>query len=171
MKNKSFINTKRYHFPCGELILGSYDSKLCLCDWVDGKKRNIIDFRLQRLLKALYLDETSDVIEAARRQLNEYFQCKRREFDLPLLFAGSDYQKRVWRELIQIPYGTTISYSGVALRLGDYKLVRSVSNIIAINALSIIVPCHRVIGKNGRLVGYGGGLERKEYLLDLEQGV
>ena len=170
MKNKNFINTKRYHYPCGELILGSFDGKLCLCDWVEGQKRNVIDFRLQRLLKALYVDETTDAIEMARRQLNEYFQCKRREFDLPLLFVGSDYQKRVWEELMKIPYGTTVSYSELASRVGDSKFVRSVSNVTAINALSIIVPCHRVIGKNGSLIGYGGGLQRKEYLLDLEQG-
>lgn len=171
MKNKNFINTKRYHYSCGELIFGSFDGKLCLCDWVDGSKRSIIDFRLQRMLKALYIDETSDVIESARRQLNEYFQCKRREFEIPLLLVGSDYQKRVWEELMKIPYGTTVSYSELASRVGGVKFVRSVSNVTAINALSIIIPCHRVIGKNGSLIGYGGGIERKEFLIDLERGI
>ena len=169
MKNKSSIIVRRFHFPCGEMILGSFDGKICLCDWSDGISRNIIDFRLQKLQNALYVDKgTTEVIETARQQLNEYFQRKRREFDLPLLLVGSDFQKRVWDELLAIPYGTTLSYGEMARRLGDRKAVRAVANACAVNAISIIVPCHRVVGNNGKLVGYGGGLERKRFLLDLE---
>ena len=169
MKDKNSISTKRYHFPCGELLLGSFDGKLCLCNWTDGARNRIIDFRLQKMLRALYVDETTDVIEMARQQLNEYFWSRRREFDIPLLFVGSDFQKSVWNELLAIPYGTTVSYGEIARRLGDTETVRAVANACAVNAINIIAPCHRVIGSNGHMKGYGGGLAKKEYLLDLEQ--
>lgn len=170
MNTKNSIITKKIHFSCGEMILGSFEGKLCLCDWVDGRRRDKIDYRLQRILSALYVEGDSDVIETARRQLNEYFDGKRRDFDIPLLFVGTDLQQKVWKELLKIPYGTTISYGEIAQRLGDPKLVRAVANANALNALTVIVPCHRVIGSNGNLTGYGGGLRRKSYLLDLEQG-
>lgn len=169
MKTKNYIITKSYHFPCGELILGSFDGKLCLCDWTDGMHNNKVNYRLQRILKALFIDGTDDVVEMARQQLNEYFRNKRREFDLPLLFVGTDFQKKVWDELSKIPYGTTVSYGDIASRLGDPKKVRAVANASAVNALSIVVPCHRVIGGDGSMTGYNGGLEKKRYLLDMEQ--
>lgn len=168
MKNHNTINIKRCFFPCGEMILGSFEGKLCLCDYADSKKRSSTDFRLQRILKALYVESDSDVIEAARQQLNEYFLHKRREFDVPLLFAGTDFQKKVWNELLKIPYGTTISYMELAERIGRPKSMRAAANSNAVNAISIIVPCHRVIGSDGSLNGYGGGLERKRFLLELE---
>lgn len=170
MMQKNSINMKRYHFPCGEMIFGSFEGRLCLCDWVDAKRRTIKDFRLQRMLKALYVEGTTDVIEMARRQLNEYFQCKRHDFDVPMLFVGSDFQKKVWNELLKIPYGLTVSYAEIAQYLGDMKCVRAVANAVSLNAISIIVPCHRVIGSDGALKGYDGGLEKKTYLLDFEQG-
>ena len=158
-----------YHSPCGEMILGSFDGKLCLCDWADGRRRALVDQRLQKCLKAEYVEGISDVIEKARHQLNEYFQNQRREFDIPLLFVGTDFQKKVWNELLKIPYGKTISYGELAKQIGMPNAVRAVANTNAVNALSIIVPCHRVIGSNGSLTGYGGGLERKMFLLELEK--
>ena len=169
MKNRNIINIVRYLFPCGEMILGSFDGKLCLCDWADGKRRATTDQRLQRILNADYVEGSSDVIEMARQQLNEYFLNQRREFDIPLLFVGTDFQKKVWNELLKIPYGTTISYSELAKRIGMPKSVRAVANANAVNALSIIVPCHRVIGSDGSLTGYGGGVDRKRFLLDFEK--
>ena len=105
---------------------------------------------------------------AAREQLDAYFAGEREEFDLPLALHGTDFQRRVWEELTRIPYGETISYSQLALRLGDPKLVRAVGLANGRNPISIIVPCHRVIGADGSLVGYGGGLERKQWLLEHE---
>ena len=157
-----------YHSPCGEMILGSFDGKLCLCDWADGRRRTSIDQRLQRILNANYVEGTSDVIEKARHQLDEYFSHQRREFDNPILFVGTDFQKKVWNELLKIPYGKTISYGDLAQRIGMPNAVRAVANANAVNAISIIAPCHRVIGSNGTLTGYGGGLERKRFLLELE---
>ena len=169
MKNHDTIIVRRYSFPCGEMILGSFEGKLCLCDWADGKRRASVDQRLQRILDAQYVEGISDVIEKAKYQLDEYFLNKRREFDIPLLFVGTDFQKKVWNELLKIPYGTTISYGELARRIGMPNAVRAVANANAVNAISIIVPCHRVIGSNGSLTGYGGGLERKRFLLDLEK--
>ena len=166
-KNK--IEIEKYVFPCGTLILGSFDGKLCLCDWADGRRRASVDQRLKRILNANYVEGSSDVIEKARQQLDEYFLSKRREFDIPLLFVGTDFQKKVWNELLKTPYGATVSYGELAMRIGMPNAVRAVANANAVNALSIIAPCHRVIGSNGSLTGYGGGLERKRFLLELEK--
>ena len=167
--DKRIIIVQRYLSPCGELVLGSFDDKLCLCDWEGGRHRKSTELKLKRLLKAEFKEGISDVVEIAQKQLDEYFQRERRNFDLPLLFVGTDFQKRVWCELLNIPYGTSISYGEMARRLGMPKAVRALANANGANALSIIVPCHRVIGSDGSLTGYGGGLERKRFLLDLEK--
>jgi methylated-DNA-[protein]-cysteine S-methyltransferase len=104
----------------------------------------------------------------ARDQLDAYFAGEREEFDLPLALGGTPFQLRVWDELTRIPFAETISYKELALRLGDPKLVRAVGLANGRNPVSIVVPCHRVIGADGTLVGYGGGLERKRWLLDHE---
>lgn len=104
------------------------------------------------------------------RQLEEFFACKRRNFDLPLAPQGSDFQKLVWAELCRIPFGETISYSELAQRVGRPHAARAVGRANATNPIALIVPCHRVIGANGTLTGYGGGLELKAKLLDWERG-
>jgi len=101
-------------------------------------------------------------------QLNEYFAGKRKNFDLPLNPQGTDFQKRVWAELQKIPYGKTASYLDIARNIGDANSTRAVGNANGKNKLNILIPCHRVIGINGRLTGYGGGLWRKQWLLELE---
>ena len=106
----------------------------------------------------------------AREQLAEYFRGERQEFDIPLALNGSDYQLRVWRALQKIPYGETTSYGEIAKRIGDPTGARAVGWANGSNRIAIIVPCHRVIGANGKLVGYGGGLDNKRLLLDLEAG-
>jgi len=169
MLANNFIIIKHFDFPCGVIILGSFDGKLCLCDWADGRRRASIDQRLQRILNANFVEGSSDIIEMARQQLNEYFLNQRRNFDIPLLFVGTDFQKKVWNELRNIPYGKTVSYGELARRIGMPKAVRAVANANAVNAISIIAPCHRVIGTDGSLTGYGGGLNRKKFLLELEK--
>lgn len=104
------------------------------------------------------------------RQLDEYFAKERKEFDLPLMFVGTGFQKSVWNALLSIPYGKTESYGALAARLGRPTAVRAVAGANGANAISIIVPCHRVIGSDHSLTGYGGGIEAKKYLLELEQG-
>ena len=162
------IHIQPYDSPCGKMILGSYADQLCLCDWEKGWHRSTTEARLKKLLKADFIERDSDMIEVARQQLDEYFNRERKTFDLPLLFAGSDFQKTVWQALLTIPYGTTVSYADLARQIGMPKAVRAVANANGANAISIFVPCHRVIGSDGTLTGYGGGLDTKRFLLDLE---
>jgi methylated-DNA-[protein]-cysteine S-methyltransferase len=110
-------------------------------------------------------------LRAAQSQIEEYFADERREFSVAIEAAGTEFQQRVWRALCAIPYGTTISYGELARRIGKPRAVRAVGLANGRNPISIIVPCHRVIGANGSLTGYGGGLERKRFLLALEGGV
>jgi methylated-DNA-[protein]-cysteine S-methyltransferase len=109
------------------------------------------------------------ILKECINQLTEYFSGKRKDFDIKVNPSGTLFQKSVWNELLKIPYGETVSYGEIAERIGNPKSVRAVGLANGSNPISIIIPCHRVIGKNGSLVGYGGGIENKRYLLELEQ--
>ena len=100
--------------------------------------------------------------------MDEYFGRKRTAFDIPLFFAGTDFQKTVWKELLNIPYGMTLSYGDLSRKLGNPKAIRAVAAANGANPISILVPCHRVIGSDRKLVGYGGGIPAKKILLELE---
>jgi methylated-DNA-[protein]-cysteine S-methyltransferase len=108
------------------------------------------------------------IVADAIIQLKEYFNRKRKSFDLQLEIFGTDFQKKVWNELLKIPYGETISYNQLAIKLGDKKSIRAAASANGANPLPIVIPCHRVIGSDGSLVGYGGGLDVKKKLLELE---
>lgn len=162
------IVIKKYESPCGSMVLGSVGDKLCLCDWPVEKHHGRVINRLRRILKAKLREGTSDVIEQAICQLNEYFAGNRKEFSVDLLFAGTEFQKSVWNELLTIPFGQTISYGEMAAGMGIPKAVRAVANANGANSMAILVPCHRVIGSNHSLTGYAGGLEAKKRLLELE---
>ena len=168
MKNR--IQIQHYLSPCGELLLGSLGEKLCLCNWTKEKHPGRVDKRLQTLLKAEYEERESDITREAARQLDEYFRHERQQFTLPLLLAGTEFQQSVWRQLLEIPYGQTISYGEMAQRLGMPKAVRAVANANGANAISLFAPCHRVIGSDGSLTGFGGGIDAKRFLLELESG-
>ncbi len=168
MKEKNIITTRHYNSPCGILLLGSFGDKLCLCDWQVEKHHELVDKRLKRILCAEYKEGDSEVIKKAVQQLDEYFAGKRKEFDVPLLFAGTDFQEKVWKELLNIPFGKTVSYGEIARRIGVPNAVRAVANANGANSMSIFVPCHRVIGSDHSLTGYGGGIETKRRLLELE---
>ena len=112
-----------------------------------------------------------DLLTETRKQLEEYFDRKRKEFNLPILLRGTEFQKKVWQGLCTIPYGETRSYKELAELVGNPKAVRAVGGANNKNPIMIIVPCHRVIGADGSLVGFGGGLEVKKYLLELEAGL
>jgi methylated-DNA-[protein]-cysteine S-methyltransferase len=108
-------------------------------------------------------------LEKTRKQVDEYLNGNRKEFDIPLLMVGIEFQRRVWKALMKVPYGITSTYGQVAEDMGSPKAVRAVGNANSANPISIIVPCHRIIGSNGELVGYGGGLSVKKRLLKMEQ--
>lgn len=155
----------KYQIPIGELLLGSFENKLCLCDWSNRKGRKTIDNKLQRSLNAQYKTEKSKVISETIIQLEEYFQKDRETFNLPLLFIGTDLQKEVWGSLLQIPFGETKTYKDLSHVLNKPNAVRAIANAIGANPISIIIPCHRIIGTNGNLTGYAGGLDCKKKLL------
>jgi methylated-DNA-[protein]-cysteine S-methyltransferase len=116
------------------------------------------------------LDSRHPILEQASEQLRDYFNGAKTGFSVPLHFAGTDFQMRVWRQIALIPFGQTITYSDLAERVGTPNATRAAGTATGRNPLGIIIPCHRVVGKNGLLGGYAGGLERKRYLLALEQG-
>lgn len=157
-----------YESPCGKLKLGAFKDMLCLCVWMSGKAHERIYSRLRRELNAEFTNGISECLSNTISQLDEYFAGTRRRFDIPLLFIGTEFQKSVWRKLMDVPYGTTESYSAFARSLGIPTAVRAVANANGANPISIFAPCHRIIGSNGSLTGYGGGLSAKKFLLELE---
>lgn len=142
-----------YDSPCGLIELAASDSGI-----------TSILFVKKRTPSA----DTSKHLSDCIRQLDEYFKKERKTFSVPLDLHGTDFQKRVWNELLNIPFGKTISYMQLAINLGDKKCIRAAGTANGRNPVSIIVPCHRVIGSDGSLVGYGGGLDKKKFLLELE---
>lgn len=165
-----------YDAPCGKLLLGATDKALMLADWIisppDGSGGAPISTHTLPMLLRITGGEpvalSSPIIRRTIRELDEYFSGQRRVFSVPLAFAGTPFQQAVWNELLRIPYGTTVSYRQVADRIGKARGVRGVAQAIGANRMSVLVPCHRVIGSDGSLTGYAGGLDAKQYLLRLE---
>ena len=162
------INIQYYKTSVGELLLGSFEGKLCLLDYRYRKMRNAVDKRIQTAAKANYVEQSDEVTETAKQQIDEYLTGNRTTFDIPLIMFGTDFQKRVWKALIEVPYGATSSYLQLAKSINNEKAVRAVATANGANAMSIIIPCHRIIGSDGSLVGYAGGLPAKKRLLSLE---
>jgi len=155
--------------PVGPLLLGANDHALRLLEFTRPGGFELQLQKVQRRFGAVNR-EPHRWLDAARTQLAEYFAGQRRDFDLPLEYPGSDFQRRVWSTLLAIPYGQTWSYLDVALRIGDAGATRAVGTTNGRNEIAIVIPCHRVINADGALGGYGGGLWRKRVLLDLECG-
>ena len=162
------VNIQYYNSPYGELILASVGEELCLCDWNEMPYAERNKLRLLRYMEAEFQIETSSILEQARQQLDEYFAGIRRLFEIPLHPVGTDFQKKVWNALLDIPYGETRSYKEIAQNIGCPNSVRAVAGAIGANGISILIPCHRVIGSNRSLTGFAGGLEAKRILLELE---
>jgi methylated-DNA-[protein]-cysteine S-methyltransferase len=133
--------------------------------------RTAIDSRIKKGLAAEFKEERSEVVDKTIEQLAQYFEKERTEFDIPLLLVGTDFQESVWKQLQQIPYGVTNSYLELSRKMDNEKAIRAVATANGANAISILIPCHRIIGKGGSLVGYAGGLATKEKLLELEGAI
>ncbi len=168
---KNTIHTSYHKTKIGEFIIGSFEGKICILDFRYRKMRTTVDNRIKRLLEAEFIEQEDAVIAETKKQIDEYLQKQREEFDIPLLFVGTDFQKQVWNELLNIPYGKTASYLDIAKGINNPKAVRAVASANGANAIAIVVPCHRVIESNGGLGGYGGGLSIKKRLLRLEKKV
>jgi methylated-DNA-[protein]-cysteine S-methyltransferase len=163
------INIQHHKTEIGELILGSFDGRLCLLGFGDKERRRVIDDRVKKRLDTEFVERNDEILEKTRKQVDQYLTGNRKEFDLPLLMVGTDFQRRVWKALMKIPYGVTSTYRQIAEDIGSPKAIRAVGNANNENPISIIVPCHRIIGSDGKLAGYGGGLSVKRRLLRLEQ--
>ena len=163
------VSIQYYSSPCGEIILASVDDELCLCDWNEMPCSERNKLRLSRYMKAVFKIETSPILELSKKQLNEYFTGSRRTFDIPLHPIGTDFQKKVWRMLMTIPYGETRTYKEIAELAGNPQAFRAVGMANNNNPIAIIVPCHRVVGADGSLTGYAGGTDIKQWLLDHEK--
>ena len=155
--------------PLGLMLLGAVDGKLCLAEFSDQERLERQLRRVGQLLNATPVPGREPPIDCATKQLAEYFAGCRRHFELPLLPAGTELQRQVWETLLQIPYGETWTYGQVAAAISRPRAARPVGRAVGANPMSIIIPCHRVIGSGGTLTGYGGGLWRKQRLLDLER--
>ena len=166
---KQPIYIQYYDSPCGELILASVDEELCLCDWNEKPCAERNKRRLENHTSADFKIDTTAVLEQVKQQLDEYFAGIRKTFDIPLHPIGTDFQHQVWNILRHIPYGETRSYKHIAETIGNPKGVRAVAGAIGANGISILIPCHRIIGSNHSLTGYAGGLEAKNKLLKIEK--
>lgn len=149
------VHTAFYNSPVGCLKISEENGKIIELSFSDEKNCDII--------------EETEIIRLAKNQLNEYFAGKRKEFDISCELRGTDFQKRVWEALLTVPYGRTASYKDIAAASGSPKGFRAVGMANHNNPISIIYPCHRVVGSDGSLTGYGGGLDKKQYLLELEK--
>ena len=147
--------------PVGLLKLVAHDTALVAVLWENEDPKRV---RLAELIE----DKKHPILLETQKQLNEYFSGQRKVFDLPLDFEGTEFQEKVWQALLTIPFGETRSYKQIAEQLGNVKAVRAVGAANGKNPISIIAPCHRVVGANGKLVGFAGGLENKDILLKLE---
>jgi AraC family transcriptional regulator of adaptative response/methylated-DNA-[protein]-cysteine methyltransferase len=163
------IKTTKIETPLGEMIAGATDDGICLLEFNDRKILPTEYKDLIRLLNTTIEEGENKHLKVLKKQLIEYFNGKRKEFTIPLVTPGSSFQQAVWHELQRIGYGSTRSYLQQSIALDQPDAIRAVANANGMNRIAIVIPCHRVIGSDGRLTGYGGGLRRKKWLLDHEK--
>jgi len=166
--DKNIILISRLTSPIGPMFVCATDHGICLLEFVDRRMLETEFKDLQRLLKAKIITGENEHIKQVKKELAAYFEGKRTSFDVPLHTPGTAFQNTVWNALQQIPYGETTTYSIQAAKINNPKAIRAVAAANGYNRISILVPCHRVIGSDGKLTGYGGGIERKRWLLNHE---
>ena len=164
------INLEIFDTPLGKMLACATDKGICLLEFVD-RRAFVTELKdLKRLLRASIEPGTNKHLNVLEKQLGEYFEGKRKKFDLPLITPGTEFQNTVWQKLLDIPYGETRSYKQQSIAVGNLGAIRAVGTANGANRIAIVIPCHRVIGEDGSLTGYGGGLKRKRWLLDFESG-
>lgn len=171
MPTTQLIVTATLSTPLGEMLVAATAHGLCLLEFADSGRVEPQLHRLENRLSATSAAGESSFFAALQAQLDEYFAGQRRHFTLPLVQPGTPFQQRVWTGLLGIPYGETRSYRALAAALGHPDAARAVGKANGDNPLAILIPCHRLVGAGGDLTGYGGGLWRKEKLLDLENNL
>jgi AraC family transcriptional regulator, regulatory protein of adaptative response / methylated-DNA-[protein]-cysteine methyltransferase len=168
-KTKLVINISRFTTPLGPMFACATPHAVCLMEFVDRKMLETELNDLKKKLNAVVLPGDTPLLRQVQAEMNEYFEGKRKQFTVPLNLPGTAFQQTVWEALQQVPYGETCSYKQLAYKINNPKSVRAVAAANGYNRVAIIVPCHRVIGENGALTGYGGGLERKVWLIEFEK--
>jgi AraC family transcriptional regulator of adaptative response/methylated-DNA-[protein]-cysteine methyltransferase len=163
------IFLKQIDTPVGAMRIGATDEGICLFDFQYRKSIDSIMARIEKLTGDKFGEGEHPHFATLEQQIGEYFAGSRMVFNLPLHLVGTPFQKQVWEGLLKIPYGETRSYKQQSVFLGNEKAIRAVAGANGENGIAIIVPCHRVIGENGSLTGYGGGLQRKQWLLSHER--
>ncbi len=167
-KSQAPILISRLTTPLGPMFACATEQGLCLLEFVDRRMLETEFKDLQRLLKTTIIIGENAHIRQVKKEIAEYFAGKRKTFEVPLHTPGTDFQNLVWKNLQKIPYGQTSTYQALAQLIQKPKAIRAAASANGFNRISILVPCHRIIGKNGELRGYGGGLERKRWLIDHE---
>jgi AraC family transcriptional regulator of adaptative response/methylated-DNA-[protein]-cysteine methyltransferase len=167
--NINYLIFSRITTPLGPMITVGNDDGICLLEFTDRKMLETELKQIVHYFKAKIFPGTNKHIEKLKEQINEYFGGTRKNFDVPLVTPGTSFQKEAWRILHGIPYGKTRSYKDQAVSLGNSNAARAVAKANGCNRISIVIPCHRVIAENGNLTGYGGGLWRKQWLLNHEK--
>ncbi|HUF75404.1 MAG TPA: methylated-DNA--[protein]-cysteine S-methyltransferase [Longimicrobiales bacterium] len=170
LEGATVVRVDRIATPMGLMLAAATEDELVMLEFVDRRMLPTQVRRVRERLGAVFAPDSSEVLARTARALAAYFDGDLRSFDVPLLPLGTPFQTDVWEALREIPYGETESYAQLARRVGRPSAVRAVGRANGMNALAIVVPCHRVVGADGKLVGYGGGLWRKQRLLDLEAG-
>ena len=168
-KDKKIVNIARLETPLGTMFACAVEQGICLLEFTDRRMMETELKELTKVLNANIIQGANHHFDLLKQQLDEYFEGKRKEFTVSLFTPGTEFQQSVWKELQNIPYGSTRSYKQQAAALQNPEAVRAVANANGMNRISIIIPCHRVIGNDGSLTGYGGGLWRKKWLLDMEK--
>lgn len=170
-KMEKIVDLKRIETPLGTMIACANENGICMLEFSDRKALPTEFKDISKHFDANIVQGENPHFKTLEKELEEYFEGKRKDFTVPLSPVGTDFQKKVWEILRTIPYGTTRTYQQQADILGNPKAVRAVANANGLNKISIIIPCHRVIGTNGTLTGYGGGIWRKQKLLELEKAI
>jgi AraC family transcriptional regulator of adaptative response/methylated-DNA-[protein]-cysteine methyltransferase len=155
--------------PLGPMIAGAIDEGVCLLEFTDRRMLEVQFQTVQRLFGGPGIMGMNEHLERLQQELTGYFTGSVQRFSVPLAYPGTPFQQQVWQKLLEVPYGQTRSYQDLAAALGNPAAVRAVGRANGMNRISILIPCHRIVNKNGDLGGYGGGLRRKQYLLNLEQ--
>lgn len=159
---------ERIMTDCGEMTACALDEGICLLEFSSRAELAEELASLERHFQTTVTLGTHPYIDNLKTELKDYFSGKLRNFTVPAALFGTPFQLKIWKELLSIPYGTTLSYSELAIRTGNKLSVRAVATANKTNRIAIMIPCHRVIGSDGSLTGYSGGLERKRYLINLE---
>lgn len=157
--------------PLGKMFLGATERGICLVEFYDRINFDKTLLKLAQSLNAQFIYDTNAHLLQLKEELTLYFDKKLQEFTVPLILTGSPFQQKVFQSLLKIRYGSTSTYKKQAIVLGDVKAIRAVATANGLNKIAILVPCHRIIGSNGSMVGYAGGIHRKEALLQLENAL